>query len=106
MKPVRFRAELAWDEAAAVQAVYPEAGPGTASLELTAMLPDGAVRPLLWLRDYLADWPTPYIYADPVPLPRGTRLVMTAYVANSGDQPVKAQPRLHLTRVPASATTF
>lgn len=104
--PVRLRAELAWDETAALQAVYPEAGPGTASLELTAMLPDGGVRPLLWLRDYRADWPTPYLYVDPVPLPRGTKLVMTAYVTNPGDQPITARPRLHLTRVPSSATTF
>jgi hypothetical protein len=105
-KPVRFRAELTWDEAAAVQAVYPEAGPGTASLEVTAMLPDGGVRPLLWLRDYRADWPTPYLYADPVPLPRGTKVVMTAYVVNTGELPLNAQPRLHITRVPVSATTF
>jgi hypothetical protein len=105
-KPVRFRAELQWDETAALQAIYPEAGPGTTSLELTAMLPDGSVRPLLWLRDYRVDWPTPYLYVDPVPLSRGTKLVMTAYVANPGDQALKAQPRLHVTRVPASATTF
>jgi hypothetical protein len=104
--PVRFRAELPWDETAALQAVYPEAGPGTTSLELTAMLPDGGVRPLLWLRDYRADWPTPYLYLDPVPLPRGTKLVMTTYVVNTGRQAIKAQPRLHLTRVPAAATTF
>ena len=105
-KPVKFRAELQWDETAALQAVYPETTAGTTSLELTAMLPDGGVRPLLWLRDYRADWPTPYLYVDPVPLPRGAKLVMTTYVANTGEQPLKAQPRLHLTRVPASATTF
>ena len=105
-KPVKFRAELQWDETAALQAVYPETPAGTTSLELTAMLPDGGVRPLLWLRDYRADWPTPYLYVDPVPLPRGAKLVMTTYVANTGEQPLKAQPRLHLTRVPASATTF
>jgi hypothetical protein len=105
-KAVRFRAELPWDETAAIQAVYPEAGPGTTSLELTAMLPDGNVRPLLWLRDYRADWPTPYVYVDPVPLPRGTKLVMTTYVVNTGEQPFKAQPRAHVTRVPVTATTF
>jgi hypothetical protein len=31
---------------------------------------------------------------------------MTAYVTNTGEAPLKAQPRLHLTRVPASASTF
>jgi hypothetical protein len=105
-KAVRTRAELVLDAAASLQAVYPEAGPGTVSLELTALFPDGGVRPLLWLRDYRTDWPTSYVYADPVPLPRGTRLVMTTYVANGGDVPLRAQPRLHLTRVPTSAGTF
>ena len=60
-------------------------GPGTSSLELTAVLPDGGVRPLLWLREHRLDWPSSYVYLDPVPLPRGSRLVMTTYVTNTGD---------------------
>lgn len=104
--PVRQRAEMTWDETAALQAIYPEVAPGTVSLELTAHLPDGVVRPLLWLRDLRTDWPSPLIYTDPVPLPRGARLVMTTYTANDGDSPVTSQPRLHLTRVPTSSTTF
>lgn len=102
----RTRAELVLDENTALQAVYPEVGPGTTSLELTAILPDGGVRPLLWLKDYRLDWPSSYVNLDPVPLPRGARLVMTTYVTNTGDTPIRAQPRLHLTRVPTSASTF
>jgi hypothetical protein len=105
-KPVRQRAELVLDAAAALQALYPEVAPGTTSLELTAILPDGSVRPLVWLRDYRSDWPSPLVYVDPMPLPRGARLVMTTYVANTGDAPITSQPRLHLTRVPTTATTF
>jgi hypothetical protein len=104
--PARTRAELVLDEPAALHAAYPEAGPGTTSLELTAILPDGSVRPLLWLRELRLDWPSSYVNLDPVPLPRGSRLVMTTYVTNTGEAPLKAQPRLHLTRVPASASTF
>jgi hypothetical protein len=102
----RTRAELVLDEAAALQAAYPEVGPGTTSLELSAVLPDGAIKPLMWLRDYRLDWPSPYVSVDPVPLPRGTRLVMTTYVTNAGDTALQAQPRLHLTRVPPGTTTF
>ena len=105
-KPARTRAELVLDEAAALQSLYPEVSPGTSSLELTAVLPDGSVRPVLWLRDIRLDWPSSYVYLDPVPLPRGTRLVMTTYVTNTGDAAIQAQARLHLTRVPTSATTF
>lgn len=105
-KPRRTRAELVLDETTALQSVYPEVGPGTSSLELTAVLPDGGVRPVLWLRDLRTDWPSSYVYLDPVPLPRGTRLVMTTYVTNTGEAPIQARARLHLTRVPTSASTF
>ncbi len=104
--PVRQRAELVWDEAAALQAVYPEVSPGTASLELTAHLPDGSLRPLLWLRELRTDWPTPLVFVDPVPLPRGTRMVLTTYVANSGEAAITSRPRVHLLRVPSGATTY
>jgi hypothetical protein len=105
-KPSRTRAELVLDENTALQSIYPDVSPGTSSLELTAVLPDGGVRPVLWLRDIRLDWPSSYVYLDPVPLPRGTRLVMTTYVTNTGDAPIQARARLHLTRVPTSASTF
>jgi hypothetical protein len=105
-KPVRQRAELVLESAAALQAMYPELAPGTTSLELTAVLPDGGVRPLVWLRDHRSDWPSPLVYVDPVPLPRGARLVMTTYVANTGEAAITSQPRLHLTSVPTTASTF
>ena len=104
--PTRTRGELVLDESTAIYAVWPELGPGAASLELTAFLPGGGVRPLLWLRDYRNDWPSPYVYTDAVSLPRGTRLVMTAYIANAGEAAVKSQPRLRLVRVPPTAATF
>jgi hypothetical protein len=104
--PTRIRGEVVLDAATGLQAVWPQLGAGARSLELTAHLPDGNVRPLLWLRDYRTDWPSPYVYADPVGLPQGTRLVMTAYVANPGETAVKAQPRVSLVRVPFIATTF
>ena len=105
-RALRQRAEIGLDETVALQAIYPEVAAGTTSLELTAVLPDGGVRPLLWLRDYRSDWPSPYVYVDPVPLPRGARLVMTTYVENTGDLPLASQPRLHLVRVPTASTTF
>lgn len=104
--PARTRAELVLDETTALHAVYPEVAAGTASLELTAVLPDGSVRPLLWLRDVRLDWPSSYVYLDPVPLPKGSRLVMTTWVANTGEAAIQAEPRLHLTRVPTGASTF
>ena len=105
-EPTRTRGELVLDEATAIHAVWPDLDAGTGSLELTAYLPDGGVRPLLWLREYQHEWRSPYVYTDPVPLPRGTRLVMTAYAGNQGSVPAKVRPRLSVVRVPPRAATF
>ena len=104
--PTRLRGELIVAEATALQALWPEPGPGATSVELTAYLPDGQVRPLVWLREPPAAWPAPYIYAEPVPLARGTRLVMSVYAANPTTAAVTVSPRLHLVGVPPAAATF
>jgi hypothetical protein len=104
--PTKTRGELVLPETTAIQAIWPEPGPGAVSVEVTAFLPDGIVRPLLWLRGHHADWPSPYVYTDPVPLPRGTRVVMTVHAANAGDTPRKVEPRLTIVRVPTASTTF
>ena len=83
-----------------VVAVWPELGPGGRSLEVTALKPDGAVQPLLWVHDYSPEWPTPYIFQAPVALPRGTRINITAYFDNAADRP--SSSRLRATVVGAS----
>jgi hypothetical protein len=82
-----------------VLAVWPELGPGGRSLEMTALKPDGAVQPLLWVHDYSPEWPTPFIFQAPIALPRGTRISITAYFDNAGDRP--SSPRLRATVVGA-----
>ncbi len=42
--------------------------------KLTATLPNGEVRILLWIRDWDFAWQDQYMFKDLVPLPRGTRL--------------------------------
>jgi hypothetical protein len=49
-----------------------------ASLELTAQKPDGTREVLLWIPKARAEWPAPYIFQDPVRLPAGTAIVLTA----------------------------
>ena len=73
---------------------------------MSAYLPDGSVRPLLWLREPSARWPSPYVYDDPVPLPKGARLRVTAYVASDATTPRTVAPEVHLLRVPTTARTF
>jgi thiol-disulfide isomerase/thioredoxin len=52
---------------------------------LAATLPDGTIRPLLWINDWDFDWQDQYRYAKPVRLPKDTVLTFAAYFDNSED---------------------
>lgn len=54
---------------------------------LLAILPDGATRPLLSIRDWDFAWQSYYQYAEPLRLPAGTRLVASWTFDNSPDNP-------------------
>ena len=49
------------------------------SIEIRAIKPDGAVEPLLWINDHRPEWQLPYVLREPMRLPRGTRIVLTAH---------------------------
>lgn len=57
-------------------------------MKATATLPDGSIRPLIWIKDWDFNWQGQYLYADPVALPRGTRIDVEAYYDNSADNPL------------------
>ncbi|MGI8990942.1 MAG: c-type cytochrome [Bryobacteraceae bacterium] len=44
------------------------------SMEVTAYLPGGEVRHLIWLRDYRKDWTRTYVFREPMRFPKGTRI--------------------------------
>ena len=98
----RVRGEITIKAAVNVTALWPKLGSGAKSFEVTALGPDGTVVPMLWLNNYRAEWPTPYVLRDAIALPAGTRLVMTAYYDNAETKPMVAAPALHLVTVPAS----
>jgi hypothetical protein len=93
----RVRSEMTVTAATTATAVWPTLGAGGRSLELTVIRPDGSVEPLLWLKNYRADWPSAYLFRDPVALSPGTRVVLTAYYDNTGDAPLQARPAIALT---------
>ena len=98
----RVRAESTIKSATNAAVLWPRLGTGARSFEVTAIRPDGTVEPMLWLNNYRAEWPTSYILKEPVSLPAGTRLVMTAFYDNAGDAALQAKPSLHVVTVPAS----
>jgi len=51
---------------------------GISSVEVSARRADGGAEVLLFAKDF-SPWLTPYIFAEPVALKKGTRLVVTAY---------------------------
>jgi hypothetical protein len=101
-KAERLRSETTIKTAVSVTALWPRLGAGARSLEVTALGPDGTVEPMLWLNNYQVEWPTAYILKEPVALPAGTRLVMTAYYDNETAAALAATPAVHVTAVPPS----
>lgn len=100
----RLRAETAVKAAVTVTSLWPKLGPGARSIEITAIKPDGIVDPMVWVNNYRAEWPSPYILKEPVSLPAGTRLVMTAYYDNKTDAAIAAKPAVSITAVPSLRT--
>ena len=101
-KGERVRTETTIKSGASAAALWPKLGPGAKSFEVTAVRPDGTVEPMLWINDYRVEWPTAYLLKEPVALPAGTRLVMTAFYDNATGVALQAKPALHVTVVPAS----
>ena len=61
-------------------ALRPEITSDVKSIEVSARKPDGGTEVLLFAKDLQMDWPTPYIFKDPVKLPTGTELRVTPEV--------------------------
>ncbi len=56
-------------------------------MKVTATLPNGTVKPLIWIKDWDWNWQGAYPYDHPVALPKGTRLDMAFTYDNSADNP-------------------
>jgi hypothetical protein len=56
-------------------------------MKVTATQPDGSLVPLIWIKDWDFNWQGQYRYAQPVKLPKGTRLDLRAVYDNSADNP-------------------
>ena len=96
----RLRAETTIKNATTAAAIWPRLGAGARSVEVTAIKPDGVVDPMLWVNNYRAEWPAPYILKEAIELPAGTRLVMTAYYDNATDAAIAAKPAVSITTAP------
>lgn len=98
----RIRTETTIKTNLTAAALWPKLGAGAKSVEVTAIRPDGTVEPMLWLNNYRAEWPTSYIFKELIALPAGTRVVLTAYYANTTPAAIAAKPSLSVTALPPS----
>jgi mono/diheme cytochrome c family protein len=56
-------------------------------MKVTATLPDGSTKPMIWINDWDFNWQDTYVYKEPFTLPKGTRLDATITYDNSADNP-------------------
>lgn len=56
-------------------------------MKVDARLPDGVTESLIWIKDWDFNWQGQYRYADPVHLPKGTRIEMRYVYDNSASNP-------------------
>jgi tetratricopeptide (TPR) repeat protein len=73
--------------AADVLAVQPHAHYLAREISAVATLPDGTIRPLISIPDWDLRWQHVYRYEQPVPLPRGTTVMMRFRYDNSAANP-------------------
>ena len=78
----RFRDEAVLSTDTYVVALRPEVTTGIKTIEVSARRPNGGTEVLLYAKDIPLEWPTPYIFKEPVLLPAGSRLIVTAYYQN------------------------
>jgi mono/diheme cytochrome c family protein len=66
-------------------------------MKLTATLPDGTSKPLIWIKDWDFNWQNAYRYKTPIDLPKGTRVDLEYTYDNSENNPHNpVHPPVHI----------
>ncbi|MGC4050943.1 MAG: hypothetical protein QM757_16380 [Paludibaculum sp.] len=67
-------------------------------MKVDAHLPDGTIRPLIWIKDWDFNWQGQYRYRSPLHLPKGTRIELEYVYDNSAGNPHNpSQPPVRVT---------
>jgi hypothetical protein len=90
----RVRAEAVVSSDTQLLAFWPEPGDGATAVEVAVVAPDGMATPLLWIKDYRPEWRSPYLLSSPAHVARGSRIVVTTYFDNPGEQKLVTQPKV------------
>ena len=93
-----FRAQTRLAKDTFALSLRPDLVAGAKSIEVFARRPDGGTEILLFAKDIPMEWPTPYIFKEPVHLGSGTVLSAVAYYANTAAAPQPGGFRLTISR--------
>jgi hypothetical protein len=87
-----------------VLSVYPHAHYLAKDMKAFAVLPDGSVKWLVWIKDWNFNWQDVYVYSSPIHLPRGTLLSMRyTYDNSAGNVRNPNRPPRHVIYGPRSS---
>ncbi len=90
----RVKASYIVRENAEALAIRPLLFPFATSVEATAILPDGSTEVLIVAQAYRYNWQPSYFFKQPIKLPAGTRVEVTAYLDNSeGNRNLLSDPK-------------
>ena len=70
-----------------LNAIAPHAHYLCKEMKITATLPDGSEKPLIWIKDWDFNWQGAYQYAKPLALPAGTRVNLEYVYDNTEKNP-------------------
>jgi len=71
---VRVSGPVTLRQAMTLDGVLPDSVPDGSSMQITAVLPSGAVQPLVWLYEYRNKYRHPFLFRKPLDLPAGTTI--------------------------------
>jgi hypothetical protein len=81
------KASITIPEAVRAIGITPHAHYLCKEMRVTAYLPDGSREPLIWIKDWDFNWQGQYRFAEPVELPKGTRITLDYIYDNSASNP-------------------
>jgi hypothetical protein len=64
--------------------------------EYKVAMPDGSVKPLLSVPAYDFNWQTYYMFKEPLSLPKGARILSSAWYDNSDKNPSNPDPKVEV----------
>jgi hypothetical protein len=68
---------------------------GAKSIEIKTRRPDGVVQILLLIKEYPQQWQTPYVFRQPIAIPKDSLIQATAYFR--GDAAAQSRPPFTVT---------